>query len=310
MFMRTNLSTTVACLLSTLISSSVSYGAAFQSDFNSGTVPSGSAVYGNALVDTSGGVGGSGVLKVTTAGNNQSGTFLVEDIAAGNPITNFIVSYKLNLGGAATGARIADGMSFCYAADLPSGTLGGAEEGAGSGLIISFDTWDNGSPDSAPAIEVKYNNAVLACASTAGIRNDARALECANVLTNASGQTVSLDTSNTFVNVSVTLHPGGTMDLVFKDIIVFTNLSLTGYTPFGGGRFGWYARTGGANEDAFIDNLLIAANFTAGPVTITSGPADVTGTESQIATFSVGVDGAPPFNIQWFSNTVAIAGGN
>src|SRR2546422_3960356 len=99
MFMRTNLSKFLASLLGVSISW-LSYGAAFQSDFNSG-LPPGSSVYGNTLVDTSGGVGNSGVLKVTAAANNQLGGFIVEDIAGGNAITNFTITYKLNLGGVA-----------------------------------------------------------------------------------------------------------------------------------------------------------------------------------------------------------------
>ena len=52
--MRTNLSKFLASLLGVSISW-VSYGASFQSDFNSG-LPAGSSVYGNTFVDSSGGL--------------------------------------------------------------------------------------------------------------------------------------------------------------------------------------------------------------------------------------------------------------
>ena len=36
-----------------------------------------------------------------------------------------------------------------------------SEEGAGSGLTISFDTYDNAGADTAPAIEVRYKGTVV-----------------------------------------------------------------------------------------------------------------------------------------------------
>ena len=50
-------------------------GAQVCTAFNSGQ-PAGSKVFGDAKVDSSGGVAQSGVLKLTTSANNQSGSFL------------------------------------------------------------------------------------------------------------------------------------------------------------------------------------------------------------------------------------------
>src|SRR5262245_39658613 len=138
--MQTNLCKTLVSLATLILCGTISYGASFITDFNSG-LPAGSAVYGNAIVDTSGGVTNSGTLKVTRAINNQLGSYIVEDIAGGLPVTNFTISYSLNLGGVSSGGRIADGMSFCYGTDLPNAAW--AEDGVGNGLVITFDTWDN-----------------------------------------------------------------------------------------------------------------------------------------------------------------------
>src|SRR3954469_25845185 len=130
------------------------HGAAFITDFNSGGTPPGSAVGGNEFVDFTGGVGNSGVLKVTQNINGQNGGFMVSDFAGGAPVDKFKARFKLLIGGGTCcGDRMADGMSFNFAPgitpDLP--TSGAWEEGSGSGFSITFDTWDNNGSDTAPA---------------------------------------------------------------------------------------------------------------------------------------------------------------
>ncbi|HEY2951368.1 MAG TPA: hypothetical protein VGK40_02230, partial [Verrucomicrobiae bacterium] len=48
--------------------------------------------------------------------------------------------------------------------------------------------------------------------------------------------------------------------------------------------------------------------FTLGPVFFTTQPADQTVFVGQTATFAATVDGTPPYTVQWFSNSVALAG--
>ena len=110
------------CLQTSLLLAAAALSAqagTFTSDFNSG-LPAGTAVYGNAVVEATGGIGDSGVLKVTKAINSQSGSFVIEDIDAGNPIAGFDVTFKLLIGGGT--ATPADGISFCFGPDLPNGT--------------------------------------------------------------------------------------------------------------------------------------------------------------------------------------------
>ena len=50
-----------------------------------------------------------------------------------------------------------------FNSDIPDGPFALPEEGTGSGLIVSFDTFNNGGPaNEAPAIEVTFGNRVIA----------------------------------------------------------------------------------------------------------------------------------------------------
>src|SRR4030095_13360797 len=111
----------------------------FSNDFNNG-LPANTAVFGNAVVETTGGAGNSGVLKLTKSINSQSSSFIIEDFDAGAPIYGFDLSCKVRVGGG--GPTPADGFSINFASDLPDGTFG--EDGAGSGITFAFDIYDNG----------------------------------------------------------------------------------------------------------------------------------------------------------------------
>jgi hypothetical protein len=63
-------------------------------DFNDGTVPAGAAVFGNAFVDTTGGVDNSGVIKLTVNVNGQTGSFIVNDVAGGQRVCSMTTSFK------------------------------------------------------------------------------------------------------------------------------------------------------------------------------------------------------------------------
>src|SRR6185369_14980228 len=67
-----------------------------------------------------------------------------------------------------------------------------------------------------------------------------------------------LETGGQFVPVSIKLDPDGTLDVVAAGTPVYTDLP-TGYVPIMGARFALGGRTGGLNENNWIDNLHIAA---------------------------------------------------
>ena len=285
-------------------------GGVFASEFTYGK-PSGATLTGSAIVDA-------GVLKLTTAANGQVGNFFLPDITGGQPITNYSVSFNLALGGGTCcGDRMADGMSFVMGSDLTAASVY-AEDGCCNGITVTFDTWDNAAPDTAPAIEVKVAGTVVAfqSMSTLGgaVREGGRAPD-GPVLTNALGGEVSIFTfgpspaTPVFVPVTMELFADNTFSLSFSNVVVWDHLPLP-YTRLSGVNWGFGARTGGANEAAFVDNLQIYANSAAGPAFITVQPADRAVIESQVATFDVQADGTPAYFFQWYSNGVAIAGAN
>lgn len=127
----------------------------FFADFNGGSVPANANVYGNATVLPSGGYTNSGFLELTAAVGNESAAFILNDLDAGVPVVSFTASFKCLIGGG--GYAGADGISLNFAPDLPAGTI--SEEGAGTGYTFELDTFDNGLPDTAPAIGVKVGGA-------------------------------------------------------------------------------------------------------------------------------------------------------
>jgi len=207
--------------------SNVTSKAQFLSDFNSG-LPPGSAVYGNAIVDTADGVTG-GCLKLTTAANSLQGTFIISDLSPGSPVNQFKATFKLLVGGGTTPP--ADGFSFNLANDLPQ-TF--SEEGEGSGLTICLDNYVNGDVgETTPTCDIKWNRTVVA--------------------------TVAIPTMNdmNWHDVVVNLDADGTVDVSFDGNLLHNNVA-TPYTPISGGSFGFGARTGGANANHWVDNLSIS----------------------------------------------------
>src|SRR5207248_583765 len=116
----------------------------------------------NATVDTSGGgVAGTGTLKLTTATANQSGSFIIDDLDPGLRVNSFTATFKLRMGGG--DSTPADGISFNFASDLPSGAFSNGTEGEGHGLTIVFDTYDNTLDlGEGPEFRVKYAGAIVA----------------------------------------------------------------------------------------------------------------------------------------------------
>jgi hypothetical protein len=199
----------------------------FSTDFNSGA-PAAASVTGTAVVDSMGGVGDSGVLKLTTADNDQQGSFLIDDLDGGAVVSGFTATFKLLIGG----GNGADGFSFNFANDLAD-VFG--EEGSGKGFTAAFDIYDNGGGE-APAIDLKNGGVVMA--STKGVG--------------------SLLIQNKFVDVRIKVNTDGTLNLSMDNQVIYTNF-YGAFTPTAG-RFGLGARTGGLNENQFVDDLSITTS--------------------------------------------------
>ena len=218
-------------------------------DFNAGR-PSTTRLFGNAFVDAAGGMGNSGVLKLTTATHSQSGSFIVPSPSTNDPVQAFTISFMAYIGGGSDPP--ADGMSVNFAGDLPNGTFG--EEGVGTGLSVCFDTFDNGGAE-APAIDIKWNRQKV-----------------------ASRQILAV--TNGFVPVEIELTEQGQVNLTWNGQALFTNLALPGgYTPLAG-RFGFGARTGGSHENHFVDDLCITVLPPNRPPVVKAGPDRVVEAQS------------------------------
>ncbi|NLH73645.1 MAG: hypothetical protein GX456_11380 [Verrucomicrobia bacterium] len=141
----------------------------------------------------------------------------------------------------------ADGFSFVVASGLPDSSFG--EQGTGSGLIVSFDTYDNAGGE-APAIDVFYKGREVAT----------RKFPIA-----------VLRTGDAFVQVGVRLNRNGTVDVYYGDTAVYYKLPLPNFTPIDNPRFGWGARTGGLNDNHWMDEVQIAVNTQPPETVLTIG---------------------------------------
>ncbi len=229
----------------------------FSTDFSS--APGGATPYGNASVDT-----GAGVLVLTPAANSQSGSFIIDDLDPGSRVNGFVATFNLHMG---NGTPVpADGISFCFATDLPNAAFN--EEGAGTGLTITFDAFDNSVGDNTegPEFRITYG----------GPGNIIARRKISNQFQTGAG----------YVPVSISYTPAGTLTLVYNNIVMFTNLFVCG--PMGAGaRFGFGARTGGLYQEQFIDDLSITTTTVSGFYV-----------KGQVTPYpSVGISGANTFQV-------------
>lgn len=223
-----------------------------QITFNDGAVPAGGTFYFASdvnypptpgdepgIVKPTGGVNNSGHAQLTPGLQGQSGVFLLEDQDGGAAVTSMTTQFYLRIGNGS--GNPADGMSFSWGPNIADATFG--EDGSGSGLVVSFDTYDNtdGNPRNgvgeAPSIELKWGGISLG-----------------NLM-------VPLDllyTNTAFVPVLVRVNADGTADVVFNDTVAFWHVPLPNWT--GGlenARFAWAGRTGGEFALQAVDEISI-----------------------------------------------------
>ena len=181
-------------------------------NFDDGAVPDGSAVFGSTVVEPTGGFAG-GALKLVKNVNGLQGSYVINDLDSGSPVNSMNATFKLRAGGGTSPP--ADGWSFCLGADLPD--AGWSEEGAGTGLIVAFDIYDNtdGDPNNAageaPAITVRWNN-----------------IQVAEVRVPLSGMTTGEGGTPAFADAQIKLDPDGSLDVTLDGVAYITNL----YTPY------------------------------------------------------------------------------
>ncbi|MFT4550689.1 MAG: hypothetical protein ACI8XO_005046, partial [Verrucomicrobiales bacterium] len=186
--------------------------------------------------------GGDPYLRMTQ--NNTGGTassFKLPDLDSGQELESFTVTFDLQIGG--TGS-FADGVSLTFGA-IPGG-YGGGEAGfaVDNGLIIAWDTYNNGGDD--PSVEI-FSDGV----------------SVGNFLHNYGS------TAGDWVPVVLHWDSFG-LDITYNGNALATNLTTSGFVPSAGDRFAFSGRTGGANQSTYLDDLSFTTT-TQSPIT-TDGP--------------------------------------
>ena len=215
---------------------SVGTGASFHfnSDFSSN--PVNGTLYAK---NSTGSLIENGILKLTTDTSDQSGNYVIDLPNNNEALSTFQASFSMYIGNGS-----ADGISFNYG-NIPNNYLTFAEEGTGSGLRITFDTYSNGDlgySDIHNVAELWYGNQRIATSS-------------------------QLDfTTGTFVPVSISINAQGVVSVSYNGNNIISS-TLSNWSPENGWRFSLAARTGGLTNDHWIDNLNIdtpgfANNFT------------------------------------------------
>jgi hypothetical protein len=197
---------------------------------------------------------GNSVLHITDAANSLNGNCFIPNQLGGGTLDRLHAHWRSLTGGGAGGG--ADGWSFNWAPDLTGASTGG-EEGAGTGLSVTVDTFDNGFPDIV-GIEISWKGVNLASMplpkdnSATGIRK------------------------NVFVEDDLTVSPGGFVTWNHDGQVL--TASIPGFGPgIAGGGFLFAGRTGGANDNQWIDDLCINIDpCLCNPFTITRDPNDPT----------------------------------
>jgi hypothetical protein len=279
-------------------------------DFNDGLWPVGTTVLGTGFVDTTGGVGNTGCLKLTTAMNSAFGAFVVADPNAGAPVYGFTARFSAGIGGGTTPP--ADGWAFAFGSDIPDDPTAGSpmfEEGAGlgTGLRVSFDIYNNDYPfvqmangarvyneQTVPfSIDVRYGSQIIAT----------KQLPLSFLETGANP-----DLTPIYGDCIIQMNDDATLNVVFHGALVFDHLPLPTFGSVSGGRFALAARTGGLNENMWFDNIQITSVTQPGAVRIIGQSGDQTILVNHAMTNTVALNDTAGVTYQWYRGTATISG--
>lgn len=258
-------------------------------NFDDGAIPAGANIYGSGAGSDGNNwlpAVSAGVLELTEASNGEAGAFVIDPLLGGAEVSAVTVSFDLRIGGGT--APPADGFSFNFAPDLPANATSGAEEGVGTGLTLGFDIYDNGNETPpAPSIDLKYKGVLLAT-------------------THLTYQ--QIETGDAFKTVLLSVAPDGAINVAFGGQVLFANVHPTNYAFISNGKFGFYARTGGLNENQWIDNVKIQVTKSSAPLRITQDLADFAVLAGNTKAFTVAVSDPNGATYQWYRNGNLING--
>jgi hypothetical protein len=195
------------------------------------------------------GTGQNCVVHLTDANQgNVFGVFLIPAILGGGHVDNLHLHWRSLVGGDSgaicTGTQFdrpgADGYSMSWAADLPNPPSYGnpGEEGAGTGLTVTVDTFDNGNGE-APGLEIKWRGTRVAFDN---INPD-------------PGLAKDFLRKGTLVDADLTIEPDGKAKFVYDGRILIA--ALANWTGIHDGSIMFGSRTGGACDNHWLDDLLI-----------------------------------------------------
>jgi hypothetical protein len=193
------------------------------------------------------------IWRLTHANPGELGGFSLQDLkqnAAGQPqIVRGLTARFFFRGDLATQPR-ADGFSVNLATDLPD--LMGAipahagEEGAGSGLTLSFDAFEN-APQDPTGIDIRWRGTLLR-----------RVPIPADELFPDSWQEVLLR-----------IEPDGTLDLLLNDRLIAHDLALPAWIGLQEPKLAFYGRTGSYYQQQDITGLEVSVIAEPVPSTLT-----------------------------------------
>jgi hypothetical protein len=179
-------------------------------------------------------------------GSRNTG-FVIPSVDGAAALESLTVRFDLNFQriGADTPA---DGFSFSYGAGL-SGTTGETGFLTASGFSVGWDTYSNGDTDPI-AVDVHADGAQVATVTAQSLFGGAAPFFPYD--TTFRRVEIHWDSAGLDVRyLNDPLNPG-------DDLIVVEDLELPGFQPLGGESFAFGARTGGAKQDVFLDNLVIS----------------------------------------------------
>ena len=189
-----------------------------------------------------------GILKITEAVYSQSGGMLIDDFSNGAAFNEFEISFRLFMGRGTS--RPADGLSVSIGNDLPNLTYP-AEEGAPNAAFrVCFDAWDSGGGE-APAIEIFNGKKSIAIQKFQGQSGAADSEK----FVKDDGEFLMMWHNSEWTDVNIRVADGlATVNFRGYDVIKNAPIDLS---PIEAAQFLFAARTGGAHQKHYIDDIKI-----------------------------------------------------
>ena len=260
--------------------------ASFETSFTEGEIPDSAQLFGVAEIgpdERDESDEPNEFLHVTDALNGQNGSMKIGDITEGRTFKDFEVGFKVYISDSTccgnaddmnAGHRPADGWSLSIGNNLPD-TIGLAEEGAGSGIRICFDTWDSGGGE-APAIDVwngvqgqvgdgnqgSWSGGLFVRQNFQGVTG---APDSAKFKDPDTGEFVFMWTHGEWVDFSLKIL-GGQLKINYKGYEMINETLPPGWPALTAPEWLFAGRTGGANSAHWVDDFYVKVYKPSGPI--------------------------------------------